>query len=110
VDKVFVGLSSQSFPAANQRRFGVAFTRGKEQVLVFTDSKKELLHAVQRPDEPLSATELAEVMRRRLSLKARLKRHLASIRRRMAFVQTHEPRRPTVNQTPTLNREMVYER
>jgi conjugative relaxase-like TrwC/TraI family protein len=110
VDKVFVGLSGQSFPAANQRRFGVAFTRGKEQVLVFTDSKKELLKAVQRPDEPLSATELAEAMRRRLPLKARLKRHLASIRRRMAFAETHEPRRPAVTATPALHREMVYER
>ena len=43
VDKVFVGLSSQSFPAANERTAYVSLTRGKEQAVIFTDDKKELL-------------------------------------------------------------------
>jgi conjugative relaxase-like TrwC/TraI family protein len=62
VDKVLVGMSSESFPATNQRSAYVAWTRGREQVLVYTDDRKELLKAICRPDEPLTATELAESM------------------------------------------------
>ena len=60
VDKVFVGMSSESLPATNQRTAYVAVTRGKEQALIFTDDRKELLKAMSRPDDPMSATELAE--------------------------------------------------
>jgi len=60
VDKVFVGVSSQSLPATYQRTAYVAVTRGKEQAQIFTDDRKELLKAVMRPDDPVSATELAE--------------------------------------------------
>ena len=60
VDKVFIGISSESFPATYQRTGYVAVTRGKEQVQIFTDDRKELLKAVSRPDEPMSATELSQ--------------------------------------------------
>jgi conjugative relaxase-like TrwC/TraI family protein len=60
VDKVFVGLSSQSLPATNQRTAYVAVTRGKEQAQIFTDDRYELLRAMKRNDTPMSATELAE--------------------------------------------------
>ena len=60
VDKVFIGMSSESFPATNQRTAYVAVTRGKEQALIFTDDKEGLLKAMSRPDDPLSATEFAE--------------------------------------------------
>ncbi len=60
VDKVFVGISSQSFPATGERTAYVAATRGKEQVQVFTDDKNELWKAINRPDDPMSATDLAE--------------------------------------------------
>jgi hypothetical protein len=59
VDKVFVGLSSQSLPATNQRTAYVALTRGKEQAQIFTDDRYELLRAMKRLDNPMSATELA---------------------------------------------------
>jgi conjugative relaxase-like TrwC/TraI family protein len=59
VDKVFVGLSSESLPATNQRTAYVAVTRGKEQVQIFTDDRYELLRAMKRLDIPMSATELA---------------------------------------------------
>ena len=61
VDKVFVGMSSESFPATYQRTAYVAVTRGKEQALIFTDDREELLKAISRPDDPLSATELVRV-------------------------------------------------
>ncbi len=60
VDKVFVGISSESFPATYQRTAYVAVTRGKEQALIFTDDHLALLKAISRPDDPISATELLE--------------------------------------------------
>jgi len=60
VDRVFVGIAAESLPATGERTAYVALTRGKEQVRVFTDDKAALLAAVCRPDEPLSATELAQ--------------------------------------------------
>lgn len=60
VDRVFVGVAAESLPATGERTAYVALTRGKEQVRVFTDDKAALLAAVARPDDPLSATELAD--------------------------------------------------
>jgi hypothetical protein len=60
VDKVFVGVSSESFPATYQRTAYVALTRGREQAQIYTDDKQELLAVACRSDEPLSATELSE--------------------------------------------------
>ena len=59
VDKVFVGVSSESFPATYQRTAYVALTRGKEQAVIFTDDRQELLKAFGRTDDPLSATEIS---------------------------------------------------
>jgi conjugative relaxase-like TrwC/TraI family protein len=59
VDKVFVGLSNESFPATYQRTAYVALTRGKEQAQVFTDDRDELLKVMCRTDDPLSATEIS---------------------------------------------------
>ncbi len=103
VDKVFIGMASQSLPATNQRTAYVSVTRGKEQTMLFTDDKKELLKAVQRPDQPLSATELAEGRRRKHPLRQRLKRHLTFMRRMATFRQIHERRREQVR-TPTQER------
>ncbi len=62
VDKVFIGMSSESFPATYQRTGYVAVTRGREQAQIFTDDRNELLKAISRPDDALSATELSESM------------------------------------------------
>lgn len=59
-DQVIVGQSSQSFPASSQEQFYVSASRGRDQVLVFTDDKADLLQAVSRSDERLSGTELVE--------------------------------------------------
>jgi len=71
VDKVIIGLSSESFPATYQRTAYVAVTRGKEQALIFTDDKAGLLKAMSRPDDPLSATEVAESKKQATPVKAR---------------------------------------
>jgi hypothetical protein len=99
VDKVFIGESSQSFPATNQRSFYVPVTRGREQAVIFTDDKKELLRAVQRRDEPMSATELAES--RRMPMRQRLRRHMADVRRLAAFARNH----PAPGRTPERERQ-----
>jgi conjugative relaxase-like TrwC/TraI family protein len=109
VDRVFVGIAGESMKAANRRRSYVALTRGRELALVFTDSKDELLNAVQRPDQPLSATELAESVRPK-PLRQRLKKLLAYRRRCATFAQTHEARRPGVERAPDRRREVDYAR
>ncbi|MGE4003972.1 MAG: ATP-dependent RecD-like DNA helicase, partial [Planctomycetaceae bacterium] len=58
VKRVFVGQSSQSFPASSAEQFYVSCSRGRESVTVYTDDKKALLEAVKESDERLSATEL----------------------------------------------------
>ena len=60
VDKVFVGISSQSLPATGQRTAYVAVTRGRQQAVIYTDDRVELLKAFGKPDDPVSATDLAE--------------------------------------------------
>lgn len=90
VDKVFIGVSSESFPATYQRTAYVAVTRGKEQAVIFTDDKEELLKAVSRPDDPLSATELAESTEHKPTSQDRLTEALPRARRQAAVAaQNH---------------------
>ena len=110
VDKVFIGESSQSFGATNQRSFYVPVTRGRYQAVIFTDSKEELLKAVQKPDTPLSATEFAEITRRKPPLRQRLLKHVASVRRMMSFNQMHAPQTPVAEHTRSMEREYGYGR
>ncbi|MCC7390170.1 MAG: relaxase domain-containing protein [Phycisphaerales bacterium] len=66
VDRVFVAQSSMSFAASSKAQFYVSVSRGRKQAVVFTDNKHELLEAVNRSDDRLSATELAaEAVRER---------------------------------------------
>jgi conjugative relaxase-like TrwC/TraI family protein len=110
VDEVFAGISSQSFPATNQRTAYVALTRGRQKGVVFTDDRKELLKSVGRPDDPLSATELAEATNGDTTLRDRLAKPLAVARRLAAFAQQNRLLRPgnPSNQRP--ERDMSHER
>jgi ATP-dependent exoDNAse (exonuclease V) alpha subunit len=60
VDHVIVSISAQSIPATDRRTAYVAITRGKQQALVYTDNKNELLQAIQREENTPSALELLE--------------------------------------------------
>ena len=80
VDKVFIGMSSESFPATTERTGYVAVTRGREQVQIFTDDRKELLKALTRPDDPMSATELSQSAPQKPTLRNRLTKGLAFAR------------------------------
>ena len=80
VDKVFVGISSESIPATCQRTAYVAVTRGKEQAQIFTDDRNELLKAISRPDDPMSATQLSESSQQKPPLRSRLPKRLTFAR------------------------------
>jgi conjugative relaxase-like TrwC/TraI family protein len=110
VDKVFVGMSSQSFPATTERTAYVAVTRGREQAQIFTDDKKELLRAVSRPDEPLSATELAASAPKKPTIGDRVVRRLAFARRLALFASRDDFTPPNITREATLEREVDHDR
>ncbi|MBS0206911.1 MAG: relaxase domain-containing protein [Planctomycetes bacterium] len=58
VKRVFIGQSADSFAASSREQFYVSVSRGQKQATVYTDNKAELLNAVRKSDERLSATEL----------------------------------------------------
>lgn len=100
VDKVFVGISRQSLPATDQRTAYVALTRGKEQAVVYTNDRAELLRAVSRPDEPLSAIELTQTAVEKPSVRGRMKR-LVSTREPGALGMRETSAPPTIVQDRT---------
>ncbi|HEY2787040.1 MAG TPA: MobF family relaxase [Fimbriiglobus sp.] len=110
VDKVFLSVSSESFPAANRRQAYVSISRARQEAVVFTDDAKELLKAIQRADEPMSATELSQSRRRKPPLRHRLKKHLERARRLANFDRLHEPRQLELEQTPQRHREWGHAR
>jgi conjugative relaxase-like TrwC/TraI family protein len=104
VDKEFVAISSQSYGATNQRSFYVPVTRGREQCVVFTDSKAELLKAASRPDTPPSALEFAEANSPARVFQRRLHKHLELVRRTLNFGR----RRASINHIRAHEREKGY--
>ena len=96
VDKVFVGVSSESFPATYQRTAYVALTRGREQAQIYTDDRNELLKAVSRADEPMSATELSESPQQTPALPARLMKRLGFNRGFSVYDGRQNPSQPGV--------------
>ncbi len=48
--------------------------------MIFTDDRKELLNAVSRPDDPMSATELSDSAQEKAKSRDRLKKQLAVAR------------------------------
>lgn len=67
VKRVFIGQSSQSFPASSREQFYVSVSRGRKGVTIYTDDKESLLDAVNHSDDRITATELfgAENLRER---------------------------------------------
>jgi conjugative relaxase-like TrwC/TraI family protein len=107
VDKVFVAISSESAPATNQRTAYVALTRGKEQAVIFTDDRKELLKAVSRPDDPISATELSEPAQPKPGLRERLGR-LAIARGLRLFGARSNGLQPGMDKEARIGRELDH--
>ena len=57
VDRVFIGQSSESFPASSREQFYVSVSRARQQATIYTDDKESLLDAVSRSDDRITATE-----------------------------------------------------
>jgi conjugative relaxase-like TrwC/TraI family protein len=107
VDREFVGMASDSFPATNQRSAYVAWTRGREQVLVYTDDRQELLKAICRPDEPLTATELAESANGKLPSRNGHGNTMAAVRQQAAMLARNLHQQGTVSRA---QRELDHDR
>ncbi len=107
VDKVFIGMSSESFGATNQRTGYVAITRAKSQALIFTDDREALLKAVSRPDDPLSATELAGAQEKPVR-PARLMKRMSFVRDVSISGNGHGSMPPVVTEDLTKDRGMDH--
>ncbi len=59
VDRVFIAQGSESVAASSIEQFYVSVSRGRQEARVYTDSKRDLLKAIQRSEHRPSATELA---------------------------------------------------
>jgi conjugative relaxase-like TrwC/TraI family protein len=110
VDRVFVGQSSVSIPASNRRQFYVSVSRGKSEATIFTDDKGELLKAIRKQDEPLSATELAGMRRPKAPLRLRFQKQLARVRRMANAAWMHELRRADQERSPAWQKEREHAR
>jgi hypothetical protein len=107
---VFIGISSESLPATNQRAAYVAITRGKEMVQLFTDDKEELLQAMCRPDEPMSATGLVESANRSSSRTGRPTKPLTTAQELAAVARHWHARQQNGAGRGTSEREVDHDR
>jgi conjugative relaxase-like TrwC/TraI family protein len=101
VDKLFVGMSSESFPATTERTAYVALTRGREQVQIFTNDREELMKAVTRPDDPMSATELTQGTPQKPTLRKN---------KGLAFARGRAAMEPGLAKSPAVERGLDHER
>lgn len=108
VDKVFVAISAESMPATDQRTAYVAVTRGREQAIVFTDDREELLKAMSRRDDPLSASDLSARASHDASQRTRLKKRMAYARGLGVFANHAAP--PMTDNRPPGHSEMDHDR
>lgn len=58
VDRVFVGVGSESFSAANREQFYVSISRGREQCVLYTDDAKSLRLEIAQSGRRMSAIEM----------------------------------------------------
>jgi len=94
VDQVFVGQSSQSFPASSREQFYVSASRARDRVTIYTDDKQALREVIGQTDERLSATEFVNgaVRRQAVLLQQRELERYESQRRELQRDQFREER------------------
>jgi ATP-dependent exoDNAse (exonuclease V) alpha subunit len=91
VDRVLVGQSSISLPAASREQFYVSCSRGRESVTVYCDDKAALKEAVGQADERVTASQLIrQLNRRQIATQRDWDRDRESIRERMREELVHE--------------------
>ena len=109
VNTVLIGEAGESLAAADRRQFYVSVSRGTDRTLVFTDDKKELLAAVKRPGDSVSALAVAEAARKP-PLRNRLRKHVAFLHRLATFARTHQPPAHLAHHPMTPDREAARDR
>ncbi len=65
VDRVFIGQSSESFPASSREQWYVSCSRARHGLTVYTDDKKSLQQVIARSDDRVTATEFVNGRARR---------------------------------------------
>ncbi len=92
VDQVFVGQSSQSFPASSREQFYVSASRARQRVTVYTDDKTALREAISQSDDRLSATEFVngKAQRQAVVLRQRDQEHAPQRKPREREGMTYE--------------------
>jgi ATP-dependent exoDNAse (exonuclease V) alpha subunit len=105
VDKVLIGQSHLSLPASDRQQLYVSVSRGREQVVIFTDDKAALREAVARDRERLTATEVFRP--RKAPGRERLKRHLSFLRR---WASQQRPREVAGRDQMPIRKEAAHER
>jgi conjugative relaxase-like TrwC/TraI family protein len=110
VDKVFVGVSSESFPATYERTGYVALTRGREQAQIFTDDRNQLLKAASRPDDPMSATELADSTQHKPAVRSGLPKYRTTAQQLAAVALQHHLMRTNNARQQKTELEMDHDR
>jgi ATP-dependent exoDNAse (exonuclease V) alpha subunit len=105
VEKVIIGQSHLSAPAASREQLYVSVSRGREQAMLFTDDKEALREAVMRDNERLTATEVFRP--RKQPGQERLDQHLSFLRRCEAMAL---PAGKPANDRIPSQKELMYER
>src|SRR5262249_32935143 len=99
VRQVFVGQSSESYPAASREQFYVSVSRGKQKATIYTDSKAGVLAGVNQTNDRMTATELFAGRG--------LRSRVAAIQRMTHLPEAAVPGR-SEHQQP--ERELIYDR
>jgi conjugative relaxase-like TrwC/TraI family protein len=98
VQRVIVGMASQSLPATNMEQLYVSASRGKEKVSIYSDDKEAVTAAIQRSSRKRAALDLQPAPRERDLHQEHLERQrrLLLTRRAPATQESHQrpPERP----------------
>jgi conjugative relaxase-like TrwC/TraI family protein len=106
--RAIVVYGTPSLVATRREGFYVPVSRVRTEVAVLTDSAAALRQAIQRQDTRTFATELFPAReRQRTTLRQRLGKHLAFLRRQAAFGRTHKT---NPQGRPPPDRGYAYER
>lgn len=88
---VFLAQSSRSLPASNEKQFYVSASRGRERCFIYTDDKENLVNAVRRSADRVSANEIARQHHHRINHNRRLRYYEQELNRNYA---TRLPQQP----------------
>jgi conjugative relaxase-like TrwC/TraI family protein len=61
VDRVLIAQPATTFLASNQKQFYVSVSRGREDVMIYTDDKEDLMSSIIKEGDRQGATELKKV-------------------------------------------------